>query len=204
MTIGFFLFHILQVLGFTFGLLLQSEWFSNLNPKWRKKSSQNFTPAIDDNVCNPLFLSIQHSLFHCTENPCSQFLQSCIWEQFLYSHGRSYLESHSLPKLKRNWLLGLIVSIYDSVIFQIGKLGTLNSTSGGEGRAGNCRKPLFCGSSLHFSLFLRLSREFSHAIQQNRDLLDSHRPFICSVITTNRTLAIHKKVGESVWPCPFC
>ena len=46
---------------------------------------------------------------------------------------------------------------------------TLGSTAGEEQRAGNCCQPLLGGSSLTFSPLLRLSREFSHAIQENRD-----------------------------------
>jgi len=46
---------------------------------------------------------------------------------------------------------------------------TLGSTAGVEGRAGNCRQPLLGGSYLPFSPLLRLSPEFSHAIQKNRD-----------------------------------
>ncbi len=60
-----------------------------------------------------------------------------------------------------------------SVIFQIGNLcrsfmWTRGSTAGVEGRVGNCRQPLLGGSYLPFSPLLRLSREFSHAIQENR------------------------------------
>ncbi len=46
---------------------------------------------------------------------------------------------------------------------------TLASTAGAEGRTGNCRQPLLDGSSLPFSLHTRLSWEFSHALQENRD-----------------------------------
>jgi hypothetical protein len=37
-----------------------------------------------------------------TALPRFQFLHSRIWERFKYYHDRSYLEFHSLPKLKRN------------------------------------------------------------------------------------------------------
>ncbi len=46
---------------------------------------------------------------------------------------------------------------------------TLGSTAGEEGRAGNCRQPLFAGSSLSFSPLLWLSRDFYNSIQQKRD-----------------------------------
>ncbi len=46
---------------------------------------------------------------------------------------------------------------------------TLGSTAGEEKRAGNCCQSLLRGSSLPFSPLLRLSPEFSHAIQESRD-----------------------------------
>jgi hypothetical protein len=45
--------------------------------------------------------------------PCSQFLHSCIWERFIYSHYRSYLE----------------------FLFPVLRERTLGSTAGAERRA---------------------------------------------------------------------
>ncbi len=58
-----------------------------------------------------------------TPGPRSQFLHSCIWERFIYSHGRSYLESLISCQHER----------------------TLGSTAGAERRAGNCRQAVVGG-----------------------------------------------------------
>ncbi len=67
-----------------------------------------------------------------TAQPRSQFLHSCIWERFIYSHDQSILESllH-----ERN----------------------LGSTAGAERRAGNCRQATFSGSSMPSPSLLQLS-----------------------------------------------
>ncbi len=60
---------------------------------------------------------------------------------------------------------------------------TLRSTTEAEGSAGNCRQPLFGGSSLPFSLLLQLSQEFSHnklEIPNKTFIVDFHLHFICS------------------------
>ncbi len=66
--------------------------------------------------------------------PRSQFLPSCIWQRFIYSH---------------------------KLYFPVWDERSLSSTAGAERRAGNCRQAVVGCSSLPSPPLLRLSREFT-------------------------------------------
>ncbi len=100
---------------------------------------------------------------HCNENHIyvfpekesrglNQFPHSCVYERFIYSQNRSYCNQY-FPVLREK---------------------TLGSTAGAKRRAGNCRQAGVGGSSL--LILLRVNE-----IPNETFILDSHRPFICSV-----------------------
>ncbi len=140
--------------------------------------------------------------------PCSQFLHSCICEQFIYSHYRSYLKS------------------YFPVLREI----TLGSTAGAERRTGNCRQAsgwqqfptLFSTPAVeprvhkwindqhtnfqleNYGLYMETIVNFLFGLRVNEIpnktfLLDSHRPSICSakfiIPFRNTCLVIRSKVS---------